>query len=103
MTYYFLRRALAAGVLAVTGSATAASLNDGNVGSDGRVPENPPAATKSKDSVGDCREHMANARQAVRSGHSTEKEYAEQKKMAQSKLDGPNASQGTAARHECAQ
>ena len=44
------------------------------------------AQSKSSYGTDDCRKDMANARDAKQAGHITEKEYAEQKKMAQTKL-----------------
>ncbi|OWW19934.1 hypothetical protein [Noviherbaspirillum denitrificans] len=45
----------------------------------------PPASAAHYD-MEDCRKDMANAREAKQAGHITEREYAEQKKMAQAKL-----------------
>lgn len=44
------------------------------------------ASDKSRYAADDCRKDMANAREARQAGHITDKEYAEQKKMAQTKV-----------------
>ncbi|WP_420473466.1 hypothetical protein [Noviherbaspirillum sp. ST9] len=44
------------------------------------------AGAKSSYDADDCRKDMENARDARQAGHITEKEYAEQKKMALTKL-----------------
>lgn len=55
-------------------------------------------STESKASYGidDCRKDMENARDAKQAGHITEKEYAEQKKMAQTKLKRDSGQAGAA-------
>jgi hypothetical protein len=55
------------------------------------------AAEKAIYSTDDCRRDMVNAQEAKQSGHITEKEVAEQKKMSQTKLkrDSGKAATGT--------
>ena len=52
----------------------------------GPTPERQADAARSGDVIVDCPEDMANARQARQAGHITDKEYAEQRKMAETKL-----------------
>jgi hypothetical protein len=61
-------------------------------------------SSESKASYGpdDCRKDMENARDAKQAGHITEREYAEQKKMAQAKLKRDSGQGGAADKNiEC--
>lgn len=55
--------------------------------------------SKSIYGLDDCRRDMENARDARQAGHITEKEYTEQKKMAQTKLKRDSAQTGTAEKN----
>jgi hypothetical protein len=59
-------------------------------------------SSESKASYGadDCRKDMANARDAKQAGHITERELAEQKKMAQTKLKRDSGQAGNAQKDD---
>ncbi|HZW21805.1 hypothetical protein [Noviherbaspirillum sp.] len=60
------------------------------------------AAGKASYGTDDCRKDLENARDAKQAGHITEKEYAEQKKMAQTKLKRDSGQAASAAQNvEC--
>lgn len=54
------------------------------------------SASKSTYDADDCRRDMENARDAKQAGHITDKEYAEQKKMALTKLKRDSGQTGAA-------
>lgn len=54
------------------------------------------SSSKSSYDAEDCRKDMENARDAKQAGHITEKEYAEQKKMALTKLKRDSGQTGAA-------
>lgn len=77
--------ALASAVFATTAVAQPASSPSGAARTSGSSERQ---ASESKASYGteDCLKDMANAKDAKQAGHITEKELAEQKKMAQTKM-----------------
>ncbi|HYC41946.1 MAG TPA: hypothetical protein VEB70_03035 [Noviherbaspirillum sp.] len=57
------------------------------------------SASKSNYGADDCRRDMENARDAKQAGHITEKEYAEQKKMAMTKLKRDSGQTGASEKN----
>lgn len=72
--------------LAIAAVPPGASAQPASAGPAGTAPAKTPGQEKTGDAAVDCRKDLANARQAQREGHITQKEYAEQKKMAETKL-----------------
>ena len=77
--------AIAASAMASGALAQPAASSSGQNKSSGSS-ETRSSASKSSYGADDCRKDMENARDARQAGHITEKEYAEQRKMALTKL-----------------
>ncbi|GIZ50457.1 hypothetical protein [Noviherbaspirillum aridicola] len=83
MRTHALLIALAAGVFS---TASLAQSTAGPSAPPGKGKPDSQAVSKADYGVEDCRKDMANAEDAKRAGHITDKEHAEQKKMAQTKM-----------------